>query len=135
MRVKLIRRQGHAQLVEWHELGPDGTRHYFRSVLPWSALDLVGQHEAEHDDPHRGIPYGEPWEEYLMEAGMPEATAAGIANELRRMGIWTVEELQADPETARAAFQKGYGMDVQRLRLAAYQRSTPSLIGAHGSES
>ena len=122
MRVKLIRRQGHAQLVEWHEPGDDGTPRYFRSVLPWSALTVKGQ-EAEHDDPHRGIPYGEPWEEYLMEAGVPEATAAVIANELRRMGIWTVAELQADPETARSAFQKGYGMDVQRLRLAAYQRS------------
>lgn len=122
MRVKLIRRQGHAQLVEWHQPGADGTPQYFRSVLPLSALSIVGQHEAEYDDPQRGIPYGEPWEEYLMEAGVSEATATVIANELRRMGIWTVEELQADPNTARAAFQKGYGMDVQRLRLAAQAR-------------
>jgi hypothetical protein len=121
MNVRIISRKRNVALVEWVET-PDGTATYQRAVLPATELRAANGNMATHPEPGMGIPYGVAWEELLSEGALPEATAQTIANELRRTGIWTLADLQADPQTARAAFQKAYGMDVQRLQAAARQR-------------
>lgn len=122
MKVKIIARKRSVVIVEWIEPEEDSAGTYRRAVLPLCELQAINGHTAEHANPDVGIPYGVPWEELLLQGGMPEATAHVIANELRRLGIWNLVNLQADAETARAAFQKAYGMDVQRLIAAARQR-------------
>jgi len=130
-RVKVIRRQGQAALVEWHveEQGPRGLpARYRRAIVPVDSLEQRAAtrrgETALHPDPSQGIPYGEDWEGLLGELGVPDATAPVIANELRRVGIWVLADLEADPASARTAFSVGYGLDVQRLRAAArHQRA------------
>jgi hypothetical protein len=118
VRVKIIARQGGTALIEW--IDADGA--YGRALLPLSEINGQPGETVAYDDPASGIPYGEPWQELLMEGGVREKTAWEIANELRRTGIWTLTDLQTNAQTALAAFQRGYGMDVQRLREAARAR-------------
>lgn len=115
--VRIIRRQGAAALVEWYT-APEGKPVYHRAVVPADSVIVEGK-QVRHPDPDLGIPYGVEWEPLLVGNGVPAATAAVIANELRRMGVWTLADLEADPNGARTAFAVGYGMDVQRLRQAA----------------
>lgn len=119
MKVRVISRKNSAVLVEWVEPGEEGRPHYFRSIVPESELTLTGVREAEHPNPAMGIPYGEPWEELIRV----EVSPAQIANEMRRMGIWTLADLRAEPNTARAALQKVLALDVQRIRSAALTRN------------
>lgn len=119
MQVKIVQRVHGAVLVEYVE--PDGS--YGRTLLPAGEVGGRPGERAECADPTQGIPWGEPWDELLIDGGVPAATAQAVANELRRVGIWTLAELQAQPQTALAAFQAGYGMDVQRLREAARLRN------------
>lgn len=122
MKVRVIARQGRAALVEWHE-ERSGEAFYLRSTVPGDSLqDVVVSRQgnfAEHSNPGLGIPYGVEWEAHLATRGVPEETAAIIANELRRMGIWGVADLEANVTAARAAFARGYGVDVQHLIRAA----------------
>jgi len=83
-----------------------------RVLIPRSAL--VG----DNVDPvvlARGIEYGSPWEELLEIRVTPELIAA----ELRRRGIWTVDDLHRKPGEALAALQAAYGVDYQSLVQAA----------------
>lgn len=119
MKVKVVARQGAAALVEWVEDCPYGGPAYKRAIVPASEARARPGESVELANPDHGVPGGEPWEDLLMEGGVAERIAWEIANELRRLGIWGVADLQARPRDAVAAFQRGYNMDVQRLRARA----------------
>ena len=123
MRVKIIRRKGHVALVAWVE-GPSGLPtgerpRYRRAVLPVAEMVEIQGDAATHADPDVGIAYGADWEDLLLEGGMPVAAADFVANELRRLDIWTYADLQARPQDVLNAFREVYAMDAQRLREAA----------------
>ena len=119
MKVKIVARSGAATLIAWVEEGPYGTPQYRRAIFPTREVAGKAGEMVEVLDPDEGAPGGVEWETYLQAGGVAERTAWEIANELRRLGIWTVADLQSRGQDAVAAFQRGYGMDVQRLRLAA----------------
>lgn len=111
-RVRVLRRKNGLALIEW-PVGDD----FRRSWIPISTFqdDLGSTATVEH--PEYGLPFedGIPWEEIIVMAASPNI----IARELRRQGIWTIEDLRARPDDARAAIQSAYRMDLQALRLAA----------------
>jgi hypothetical protein len=108
--VKVIQKKGQAALVEW--LDGDGTH---RVTIPAKAIES-GNRVAMSELGY-GIPYGEPWEELVMLA----VTPAVIAEQLRRAGIWTYEDLLSRPNQALGAIQAAYGFDLTALLRAAKQ--------------
>ena len=110
MIVKIVQRQGKATLVEWID---DGVTR--RSTVPSAVIEKGRVPTAELK---RGIPYGEPWEELIELHATPENLAA----ELRRRGIWTVEDLQANAEIARGAILDAYGCELGHLMRAVKRR-------------
>lgn len=123
MDVKIVSRAAGNTVVEWHETAEDGTITYSRAVLPSNDVPGKTGTRVEVQNPGEGIPYGEPWQELLQEEGVGGRVAFQIANELHRMGIWTLADLTTRSQDAVAAFQRGYAMDVQRLRLVTLQRT------------
>jgi hypothetical protein len=110
--VKVISEIGNtAALVEWY----DGTALH-RVTLP---CELVRGDSVDEADLERGIPYGVAWETALQSTATPEA----IANELRRCGIWTGDDLAARPTIAAAALQRSIGVNLAALRVAAKEHS------------
>jgi len=110
MIVKIIKRQGQAALVEWTD---DGVTR--RSTVPSAVIQKRRVPTAELK---RGIPYGEPWEDLIELHATPETLAA----ELRRRGIWTVEDLQENAEVARGAILSAYGCELAHLLRAVKER-------------
>lgn len=104
--MTVVRRKGLAVLVQW--LDDDGKLR--RGKLP---PDVVRDGEVDEDQLAMALPYGEPWEE-LIELS---TTAEDVADELRRRGVWTLEDLAADPGAAQAAFMQAYSRDLTKLRL------------------
>lgn len=117
MRVKVVQRKGASRLVEWvDELG-----YLRRSIVPHHVLSGEEADVAQCDAPEEGIEYGMAWEELI---GPLAVTPAEVAHELRKVGIWTYDDLRQDPQGAINAFATVYGMDAQRLREAARLRVT-----------
>ena len=111
--VKVLRRKNGLALVEW--IVSDDAK---RSWIP--EADLLGDlgTTANVDYPEQGIPFdGIPWEEIIVLAASPET----VAKELRRRGIWTMEDLRAWPDEARAAIQAASRLDLSALRQSAEQ--------------
>jgi hypothetical protein len=61
-----------------------------------------------------GMPWGVPWEEVELRADPGK-----LAAQLRRCGIWTAEDLRANPQAALGAIQCAYGVDLSALRKLA----------------
>lgn len=80
--VRIVQTKGQSALVEWQEEG-----RLFRGYLP---VNLVKDGTAEGADLAKAAPYGVPWERYINLAGL---TVQALADELRRNGIWTVDDL------------------------------------------
>ncbi len=111
MNVTLVRHSGAAALVEY----ADGEGRLRRVTIPAGEIVDGVVSEAELD---RGIEYGLPWEELLALRVTPER----VADELRRRGIWTAQDLRARPNEAAAALMAAYGVDVAALLKAAEMR-------------
>lgn len=65
-----------------------------------------------------GIPYGLPWEEMIKLSATPQA----LADELRRNGIYTYADLEANPQAVMGCIQKVYGVELSTLFQAAHSR-------------
>jgi hypothetical protein len=103
VKVKVIKRNLGRMVVEWVEDGK-----LKRGELPQS--DLIGEDQVEDRKLEWAIPYGEPWEEVTLQA-----SSEMLAEEFRRVGIWTVKDLEQNPEKARAALMAAYGLDFHSL--------------------
>lgn len=110
MKVKVITRSLGRMVVEWVE---DGKLR--RGELPQS--DLIGEDQVEDHKLEWAVPYGEPWEEVTLQASSEE-----LAEGLRRAGIWTVEDLERNPEVARAALMAAYALDFHSLLKLVRER-------------
>jgi len=62
----------------------------------------------------RGVPYGVPWEKVKLEA-----TAEDLADNLRRVGIWTADDLRKRQAAALGALQATYKIDLASLNRLA----------------
>lgn len=110
IKVNVIRRKGATMLVQFAD--ENGVQ---RVTLPSSSVDDDGLVDVL--ELSLGIPYGLPWEEIVQFKATPET----VTNELRRRGIWTREDLIADPNGAVSAFRTASGVDASRLRILAAQ--------------
>ena len=97
--MKTIKIQGKSKVVEYKEGGE-----IKRCVLP---LDV--------EDIRLGAPYGLPFQMLLLKANVDERMAQKIERELHKRNIWTVEDLQSNPNAALSAIQAAYSLDVQKL--------------------
>lgn len=107
MEVKIIDLRGESALVEAPDLR--------RVILP---LDTIQDGQVDAEDWEMGIPYGLPWEEMLTITATPQA----LAYELRKNGIYTYADLEANPQAAMGCIVKVYGVELSTLFQAAHER-------------
>lgn len=108
--IKVIQRKGIVALVEWTD--GDGLR---RGVIP---VNVISKGRVDRDELKSAIPYGVPWEKLIKLSATPQKIAA----ELRRVGIWTQEDLEARPNQAMGAIQAAYGCSLRDLLKAVRQQ-------------
>ena len=101
MKIKVVAETGKSSIVEYY----DGSTQ--RVVVPSSVIHGDTLDDA---DLAAGVPYGVPWQ---------AVTTPEIANELRRVGIWTAQDLDARPQLAITAIQRVIGQTLAVLRKAA----------------
>jgi hypothetical protein len=95
--VRLVAQRGESSLVEW--LDAEGL--YRRAYVPAA---LVQQGFVPALDLNRAIPYGIEWEKYIQVTATPQS----LANDLRRRGMWTWEDINnAALSAANRAFDVG----------------------------
>ena len=116
--VQIILRKNDLLLVEWKE-----------QEMPhraWVTPDMVVENRPTGKtttvkNPMAGVPYGMDWTPLIQT----NATPQDFDRELKRVGIWTVQDLYDRPNEARSALQSVYGMDMAALLMAvkAYESS------------
>lgn len=109
MPVKLLARREQSALVQWLDRGEIN-----RGYVPASSIedDMVNTTDLE-----LAIPYGLPWAGLITLNATPEK----LAHELRRVGIWTYDDLVKNGQGAIGAIQRVYGIDYGRLKQAALE--------------
>jgi hypothetical protein len=113
MNVKVLARKGRSLLVEWRD--EQGQQ---RSYVPLdSVVDIEGQTVCELAE--MGIPFGVPWE--TLAHRLPAIDGTALQQELRRLGIWTLDDLnRSTAATNEAIRQVGGKFSVGQLgKLAA----------------
>lgn len=95
IKITKISSKGSSTLIEWVE---DGL--IKRSRVPEEEVISQGK-DTYCKNPEWGIPWGEPWEDYLSENN-----SYLIANDLRRAGIWFLEEFLTRRREASAVFRQ-----------------------------
>lgn len=93
MRATRIRNKGEAVLIEYVQ---DGALQ--RAIVP---RDSMVADNVDDDALERAISYGVAWEDLPAIVVTPDV----LAYELRRRGIWTIEELQLNKDGALAAIR------------------------------
>lgn len=113
--MKTIKRAGPSALVEYKEDG--------RPQRAWVPTEM-----AEDEDAVRmGIPYGVPWSEVL---GLTPFSPEDLEAELRKRGIWTAGDAQANPQAIVGAIVGLIGVDMAAVIKAA--RTYEKEIARHG---
>lgn len=108
--MHIVRRKNGLLLAEW---SADGSLH-----RAWVTPDMVSADRGQTADvvsPEMGIPYGVNFAQYVRFDGLPET----IDDELKRMGIWTFDDVKQRPDAARQALQSAYGFKLADLLNAA----------------
>lgn len=95
--VKIIRTDNKTVLIEYLVAGK-----YNRSIVKTTDVKSGKVAESVID---RSIPYGVPWDEF--EFSIPDVEA--VANELRRNGIYTADDLRAKMNIAMMIMIKSFG--------------------------
>lgn len=113
--AKVINRHKGLTLVEWLT---DGALH-----RAWVTPDMItteGDASVEVESPETGIPYGVTWSR-LISANID---LKQLEAKLRNAGIWTVEDLQANPKKALGVLQLFAGDKLSELLASsrAYQK-------------
>jgi hypothetical protein len=110
VQAKVITRSGGLTLVEWL----DGVYPNRAWVTPDQITEDAGRHLTVFH-PEGGIPYGVDWSE--LTSGL--LNTGEIENRLKQAGIWTVEELQRQPNVALGVLRAVAGDLLQELLTSA----------------
>lgn len=87
-----------------------------RSWVTASMIDHQQGKKAIVYEPWRGVPFSRvEWERVLPPL---QATTAQLAEEFKKRGIWTVEDLRASSEAIQGALVAVYGVDVSAILTA-----------------
>jgi hypothetical protein len=103
-------------LVEWH----DGERPR-RTLVPLTAVcDSADGAQVDAAALEAGVDQGADWARLISGSAQAVGTAAGrLADDLRRAGIWTADDLSANYGRAQRMFARAATEDLSRLRAAA----------------
>lgn len=97
-------------LVEWQDESGSPQRNWVKNksleVTPEGTLAV---------DPGAGVPYGFDFARMIKLKATPQM----VADELRRVGIWTLEDLRSRTAEVTNAFRAAYGVDTAQLLQAA----------------
>lgn len=104
MEVKVISQDGKSVLVEWMDNG-----RLKRGVLPASEVRR-GKYTTKRAL-NMAAPYGMPWEELVQL----KATSEQLAENLRRRGIWNLEDMRKKMNEVQTAIMQTYGVDYFEL--------------------
>lgn len=111
VKIKVIRKEGVAILVEWWAMDGENPA-YFRGCVP---PEEIIQGTVDQLVLDAAIPIGVPWDDII-----PTRTPS-IVNELRRHGIWTADDLLANANKIGPALQKAILLPlVNELRTFAH---------------
>lgn len=102
----VINVRGESALVEFRKAGK-----LKRVIIP--AAEASNQ--MDPDILEMGIPYGLPWESIVTLS----VTSETLAERLREAGLWTVEDINANPRAVYGALQAAYGVDLAAILQAA----------------
>lgn len=108
MKVKFLGTKGRTALVEWYDNGET-----FRAFVPEEYVKMTGESGYEVDNPHQGMGYGVNWVEVgkVIFTGIdPTLISESLSKELKRVGIWTVEDAKAKPQLVTTAIQTAIGL-------------------------
>lgn len=99
--IRVIERQGEAALVEWMVEGGD----FNRGIVPIKSLtgDAVRSTILS-----KAIPHGVKWEKFITLT----ASVQDIGRELRRRGIFTIDDLNQNPTALQKAIIDSLGKDI-----------------------
>lgn len=97
-------------LVEWQ----DETGSLRRNWVKEKSLEVTPEGTLAVD-PGSGVPYGFDFARMIKLKATPQA----VADELRRVGIWTLEDLRSRTAEVTNAFRSAYGVDTAQLLQAA----------------
>lgn len=107
--VRVMAAEGESALVEWQ-----GKAGRFRAYVP--AVEVQGD-KCATEILEAGIPYGVSWERCI--ADLADLTPKRVAAELRRAGIWTLDDLRVRRKQAKLALAGLAGLAVGEIERAA----------------
>lgn len=107
--VKVVRNKDGLSLVEWWIMGKG-----FRSWVPHTAVIVEGRRHMVYK-PEAGVPGSQDFAKMLTVSVTPDEIDA----QLKRHGIWDIDDLRAKPNSALGALQSAFGIDLASLHTAA----------------
>lgn len=114
--VSVVQHKNDLTLVEWS--AQSGRLH--RSWMKTKDVDIASDGTAKTVDPGSGVPYGFDFARLISLETTPQA----VDTELKKAGIWTVEDLRARPAAAQGAITAAYGLTFSSLleAVAAHEK-------------
>ena len=100
--VRVVHREGKAALVEWMDKGEP-----FRVIVP---AEMAETKKVPKDVLEAGYAYGEDWAQV-------EGVTPLLALELKRVGIWTKDDMRARSHLARAAVTRAFVPQMMKALL------------------
>lgn len=77
--------------------------------------EAITDNQVTQEQLDLAVPYGEPWEDKIKVTVTPRA----IARAMRQAGLWTNDDLLANPLALREAFSRVFGSDMAALLRSA----------------
>jgi hypothetical protein len=96
--VRVISRAGQAALVEWLDKGE-----FFRATIPQKE---ISDGKVYKDVLAAGVPYGLDWSTVKIKSIKPSE----LNRELKRLGVWTLRDVAANPTAFHAAVNRLAGL-------------------------
>lgn len=118
--VQIVRRKSGYVLVQWDN-GVTLQRAWVAADKFDRRVDVGDKVEVERVE--EWPPFGERWD-LLFE--LAQVTPEVLDRELKRKNIWTIEDLQLNPNVARGVLSKIYGLDIVKMlnTAASKQQAT-----------
>jgi len=107
--VQIILHKNDLHLIEWQEMG--------KPHRAWVTPDMIESKSGKTavvKNPGAGIPYGMDWTPLITLSATPE----DFDRELKRVGVWTIQDLRDKPNEALSALRSVYGIDMAVLLQA-----------------
>jgi hypothetical protein len=108
-KVREVSHKGSSSVVEWE----DDSGNLNRSILP--STEIIKENgELFVEDVEDGYPYGVDWESLIHTRVGPK----GIANLLRKNGIWDLEDYAQNTRVVTSVFNEACTANLQQFKEA-----------------